>query len=316
MQNLTFSQPTLLTLSFGEMTEIKYVYSVIVLLFFTMIILSNCSVILIIVLHKSLQEPMYIFISALCVNGLYGSVIFFPSLFINLLSQIQTISYIGCIIQIFGIHTYMGCEITVLAIMAFDRYVCICNPLRYYSIMTYDLMFRLIAAAWVYNVVLIFVLVILTIHLPLCDSVIQKIYCDNWSVVKLSCIDTTVNNIYGLLITSVMGCLPGCIYLSYLQILRVCLKSSKDFRAKAVYTCVPHLVSLTYFSSNTFSEILLLRYPLNMPYELKTIISLQSYVITPLLNPLIYGLKMKEIRVKILESFCLKTKTLQTDVEI
>ncbi|KAG8430686.1 hypothetical protein GDO86_020126 [Hymenochirus boettgeri] len=316
MQNFTYSQPTLLTLSFGEMTKIKYLYSVIVLLFFTMIILSNCSVILIIVLHKSLQEPMYIFISALCVNGLYGSVIFFPSLFINLLSQIQTISYIGCIIQIFGIHTYIGCEVTVLAIMAFDRYVCICNPLRYNSIMTYDLMFRLITVAWLYNVVLISILVILTIRLPLCDSVIQKIYCDNWSVVKLSCIDTTVNNIYGLLITSVMGLLPGCIYLSYFQILRVCMKSSKDFRAKAVYTCTPHMVLLNYFSSNILTEILLLRFPVNMPYEVQIIVSLQSYVIAPLLNPLIYGLKLKEIRVKILEKLGLKKKTLHTDGEI
>ncbi|KAG8430688.1 hypothetical protein GDO86_020128 [Hymenochirus boettgeri] len=300
MQNLTFSQPSLLTLSFGEMTEIKYLHSAVVLFFFTMIILSNCAVVLVIALNKSLQEPMYIFISTLCINGLYGSVFFFPSLFINLLSKVQTISYMGCLIQTFGIHTYIGCEITVLAIMAFDRYICICNPLRYNSIMTYALVFKLIAVAWLYIIVLITVLVILTIRLPL----------------KISCIDTTVNNIYGLVITFVTSLLPGCIYLSYLQILRVCMKSSKDFRAKAVYTCTPHLVSLTYFSSNILSEILLQRFPINMPYELKIIVSVQSYVIAPLLNPLIYGLKLKEIRVKMLETFGLKKKTLQTDVDI
>ncbi|OCT93407.1 putative gustatory receptor clone PTE03 [Xenopus laevis] len=307
MPNSTYSHPSVLALSFGQMTEVKYLYGAIVFLIFLMIAVSSSTVIGTIILHRTLHEPMYIFIAALCMNGLYGSICFFPALFVNLVSQIQTISYISCLIQIFGIHTYIGCEITVLAAMAFDRYVCICNPLRYNSLMTSSNVFKLIGAAWLYIIIIITIHVILTIRLPLCGSVIEKIYCDNWSVVRLSCIDTTLNNIFGLLITSVTSLLPGCIFISYVKILMVCTKSSKDVRAKALQTCTPHLVSLTYFATNILCEILLLRFPVNtMPYELKIIISVQAYVLAPLLNPLMYGLKMREIRVKIGHIFYIK----------
>ncbi|KAE8628123.1 hypothetical protein XENTR_v10007338 [Xenopus tropicalis] len=307
MANATYSQPTVLALSFGELTAVKYLYGAIVFLIFLMIVASSSAVIGTIILHRSLHEPMYMFIAALCMNGLYGGICFFPALFVNLLSQIQTVSYIGCLIQVFGIHSYYGCEITVLAVMAFDRYVCICNPLRYHSLMTSGTVLKLIGAAWLSLIIPITIHVILTIRLPLCSSVIQKIYCDNWSVVRLSCIDTTLNNVFGLLLTSVTGLLPGGIFISYLKILRVCMKSSKDFRAKALQTCTPHLVSLLYFAVDIFCDLLLLRFPINsMPYHLKIIISVQAFVFAPLLNPLMYGLKLREIRVKIGQIFCLK----------
>ncbi|XP_041437269.1 olfactory receptor 6N2 [Xenopus laevis] len=308
MPNSTYSHPSVLELSFGLLTALKYLYGTIVLLLFLMIAVSSSTVITTIALHRTLHEPMYIFIAALCINGLYGSICFFPALFVNLVSQTQTISYIGCLIQIFGIHTYIGGEIGVLAAMAFDRYLCICNPLRYNSLMTFSTMFKLIGAAWLYIIILISIHVILTIRLPLCSSVIQKIYCDNWSVVTLSCIDTTLNNIFGLLITSVTVLLAGCIGISYMKILIVCMKSSKNVRAKALQTCTPHLISLNYFGADILCEILLLRFPVNaMPYQLKIIISVQAFVFAPLLNPLMYGLKMREIRVKIGKIFYPKT---------
>ncbi|OCT56460.1 hypothetical protein XELAEV_18000082mg [Xenopus laevis] len=242
MPNSTYSHPSVLELSFGLLTALKYLYGTIVLLLFLMIAVSSSTVITTIALHRTLHEPMYIFIAALCINGLYGSICFFPALFVNLVSQTQTISYIGCLIQIFGIHTYIGGEIGVLAAMAFDRYLCICNPLRYNSLMTFSTMFKLIGAAWLYIIILI------SIH------------------------------------------------------------SSKNVRAKALQTCTPHLISLNYFGADILCEILLLRFPVNaMPYQLKIIISVQAFVFAPLLNPLMYGLKMREIRVKIGKIFYPKT---------
>ncbi|XP_075705999.1 olfactory receptor 52D1-like [Rhinoderma darwinii] len=314
MLNGTSAHPSLLTLNFGQMTEIKYVYSVITLLGFLFIILSNCAVISTVALNKGLQEPMYIFISVLCLNGLYGSSGFLPNLFVNLISKTQSISYAGCVAQVFCIHTYMGGELAFLTVMAYDRYLCICNPLRYSSIMTLTMAFKLVISACFFNFLLFTVHFVLTIRLPLCGSIILKIYCDNWSVVRLSCIDTTVNNIYGLFITAVVIVLmPLLIFISYIEILIVCVRASKDFRAKSLQTCTPHLITITNFVINVLFEILLHRFsPTNLPYELRTVMSLQFLVVPPILNPLIYGLKTREIRVKLMKLFFSKNSDITT----
>ncbi|OCT55603.1 hypothetical protein XELAEV_18000425mg, partial [Xenopus laevis] len=274
MQNSTDPHPSVLTLTFVEMAEIKYVYSTLIFLWFVMIVVSNCTVIGTIVMHRSLHEPMYVLIAALSANGLYGSAAFFLNLFVNLLSKTHTISYIACIVQVYGLHTYGGCEMAILWVMALDRYVCICNPLRYNSIMSLSTVYRLIAIALAYAVLQFTIQLILTIQLPLCSSVVQKFYCDNWSVVKLSCADTTVNNVYGLFITTVLGLITGTILISYLQILRLCMRSSTDHRSKALQTCIPHIISLTYFVLSQLSDTLLNRYPANiMPIELRVLIS-------------------------------------------
>ncbi|XP_075449364.1 olfactory receptor 52D1-like [Ascaphus truei] len=315
MENSTFPHPSMLRMiGFGEMTAVKYLYSIIALVGYVMTILSNSAVITIVALHRGLQEPMYIFICALCVNGLYGSTAFFPCLIANLLSEIQTVSYIGCLTQVFCIHTYMACELTILAVMAFDRYVCICNPLRYNSIMSLITVFKLVAAAWLYGILLFTIQFILTIRLPLCGSVIEKIYCDNWSVVKLSCINTAVNNIYGFFLTVILVVLiPVLILVSYIQILRVCIKASEDTRAKALHTCTPHLITLIIFATGALCEILLHRFKSTiLPNELRIVMSVQFLVVPPLLNPLTYGLKMKEIRVKIAQFLHPKRITAQS----
>ncbi|XP_031752107.1 olfactory receptor 52D1 [Xenopus tropicalis] len=289
-------------LGFGELTSMRYVYLALGVWGYLTTVLSNVSVITVILIHKALQEPMYIFICALCFNGLYGSLAFYPGLFINLLQKVQTISYTSCILQVFAIHTYGGCEMTLLAVMALDRYVCICDPLRYNSIMSLAVVYRLIVAAWFYSFIFITIHIILTVRLTLCDSAILKIYCDNWSVVRLSCIDTTVNNTFGMVVVlALMVAMPSLIFISYMAILRVCVKSSQDFRAKALKTCTPHLITITNFIVDVLFEIFLYRFtPTAIPYALRVFMSVHFLVAPPLLNPLIYGLKIREIRVKII----------------
>ncbi|XP_063297503.1 olfactory receptor 52D1-like [Pelobates fuscus] len=305
MTNYTDLKSLQLILGFGDMSSVRYFYSAIVLIGFMMIILYNGAVISVVARHKSLQEPMYIFISALCVNGIYGGASFLPNLFVNLLHKIQTISYIGCLTQVFCTNTYVGYEITLLAVMAFDRYACICNPLRYHSIMSMPTVFKLISAAWLYATTLITILVMMTSRLPLCNSAILKIYCDNWSVVRLSCVDTTANNIYGLFVTvALVGLMPLLIFMSYVEILKACAKSSSHIRDKALQTCTPHLISITVFVTDVFFEVLLYRFvPTTVPYELRVVMSVQILVVPPLLNPLMYGIKMKEIKMRLEKLF-------------
>ncbi|XP_018426394.1 PREDICTED: olfactory receptor 52D1-like [Nanorana parkeri] len=308
MQNVTSGHPTVLFLSFGDMLSTRYIYSVIACFVYGLIVLFNGSVISAVALHKSLQEPMYIFIGVLCVNGLYGSASFFPGLIVQLFFSIETVSYIGCVIQVYCIHTYLGCEMTLLTAMAYDRYVCICNPLRYNHIMSLNTVLKLVAAAWSYTIVLVSIHIVLTIRLPLCDNIILKIYCDNWSIVRLACVDTTVNNGFGLFIASTfIALMPMLIICSYIKILKACARSSKDFQAKALQTCTPHLITITNFVCNLFFELLVYRFiPTEFPYELRVVMSVQVLVVPPILNPLIYGLKLKDIRVKILYIFHLR----------
>ncbi|KAG8430690.1 hypothetical protein GDO86_020130 [Hymenochirus boettgeri] len=277
LENTTILHPSVLTLNFGELTEKKYLYSVLVLLCFLLVLLFNSTVILTIVLHRRLHEAMYIFIAVLCLNSVYGAIAFFPSLFVNLVSKTQAISYTACIIQVFALHTYGG----------------------YNTIMTLTTVYKLIVLAWLFAILPITPYVILTARLSLCGSVIQKIYCDNLSLLKLSCIDTSFFNIYGVILSAAMaGGIPALILVSYIQILRVCLRSSKDFRAKAVQTCTPHLVMISFIMIDVSVESLFSRLPTDLlPYELRTTILVLGYSTSAVLNPLIYGLKIREIRV-------------------
>ncbi|XP_073524975.1 olfactory receptor 52D1-like [Phyllobates terribilis] len=308
MENSTYLHPSTFSLNFGEMAFVRYIYSVIALFAYLTILLFNCSVIITVVLHQCLHEPMYIFISILCANGLYGSSSFLPSLFVNLFFKINSISYIGCITQVFCIHTYVVYEMTILTIMAYDRYVCICNPLRYNNIMSLTSVAKLVVSAWIYTVVLFSIHIILTIRLPLCDRVILKIYCDNWSIVRLSCVDTTVNNVFGLFIASTfIPLMPVLIICSYIQIIKACVKSSKDFRTKVLQTCTPYLIIITYYTCNILFELFMYRFiPTEFPFELRMVMSVQPLVGPPIINPLIYGLKMKEIRIRIIQLYHLQ----------
>ncbi|XP_075051497.1 olfactory receptor 52B6-like [Mixophyes fleayi] len=296
------------------MASARYFYGAIAFLIYLMAILLNGAVISNVLLHKILQEPMYIFVAMLCINGLYGTTVFFPSLIFNLVNNLKTISYTGCVTQVFCIHTYAGCEMALLTIMAFDRYVCIFNPLRYNNIMSLATVFKLVVSAWLYTVILVGIHLALTIRLPLCDTVILKVYCDNWSVVRLSCVDITVNNVYGLFIASTFtAVMPMLIVISYIQIFRICIKSTKDFRTKALQTCSPHLITITNYAANLLFEVFAYRFiPENFNYELRTVMSVQLMVVPPLLNPLIYGLKLKKIRVKIIQTFHLKSSTVHS----
>ncbi|XP_069828908.1 olfactory receptor 52Z1P-like [Dendropsophus ebraccatus] len=315
MENFTFS-PSVLTLNFGELTPVKYLYWVLAFIGYILIIFLNGVVTSTVWYHKSLQEPMYIFISVMCMNGLYGSSAFFPNLLINLLQKNPSISYIACLVQAFCIHTYGSYEMTILASMAYDRYVSICNPLRYNRIMTMSTVLKMLLGAWLYPTVLNSILIILVARLPLCGTNILKIYCENLVVMRLSCVDTSVNNVYGLVVTVPNVGLPSLmIFYSYVRIIRVCMKSSKDTKEKALQTCTPHLITIVNFYTDTLFEILSFRLPpTNLPSEVKVFTSLQFMVVPPILNPVIYGLKLRAIKAKVKQLLLGKQTKIQEKV--
>ncbi|TSK82106.1 Olfactory receptor 52D1 [Bagarius yarrelli] len=240
---------------------------------------------------------MYIFIAALLCNALFGSTAFYPKLLTDLLSEKQITSYAGCLLQAFCMYTYTSSEVVLLSVMAYDRYVSICKPLHYATLVKMHIVRKLIFLSWFLPCFSIGTVVLLTSRLQLCRSKLNRIFCDNYSIVKLSCKDTSLNNIYGLFIFTI-SLFPPVFFIifTYIRILTVCLKNSKDFRKKALYTCLPHLLIFIIFSLNMSFEIINSRIESKqIPHIVAMILSVDYLLIPPIFNPIIYGLKLKEI---------------------
>ncbi|KAG9280023.1 olfactory receptor 6N2-like [Astyanax mexicanus] len=273
-----------------ELERYRYVYF---FLLYLLIVCCNAGVIFIVLTVKKLHEPMYIFITALLLNSLFGTTVIYPKLLGDFLSESPGISYEGCLFQAFCIYTYGVSEFTLLSAMAYDRYVSICKPLQYPTLMNMSTVRKLLFICWFVPFCEIGILVILTYRLKLCRFKLERIYCSNYAIVKLSCGDTTVNNSYVIFII-----------FSYVRILSVCLKNSKEFRRKALQTCFPHLFIFISFSVTSCFEIINSRLEGNVPHIVAMIMSIENMVIPPLINPVIYGLKLQEIlkRIKTLFS--------------
>ncbi|XP_041856890.1 olfactory receptor 6N1-like [Melanotaenia boesemani] len=288
-----------------------YCYPTFVLCFlvYAFIISSNLFIIVVIAQEKSLHEPMYILIMCLCLNSLYGSAGFFLRFLRDLLSGTHLISRSGCFTQIYVIYTYASYELTILSIMAYDRYVAVCQPLHYHSKMNPRMISKLLALAWIYPAFTTAACIYLSSRLPLCGNRIPKVFCANWPVVKLSCISTELNNLVGMLFTTTTVFLSLAFVLyTYLRIFFVCRRHSSEFKRKVIQNCLPHIVTFITYSITGFCDIVLSRIDnekLN-PF-LAIVLSLEFVVIPPILNPLVYGLKLPEIRKLMLRMLsCLK----------
>ncbi|XP_053531319.1 olfactory receptor 6N2-like [Ictalurus punctatus] len=279
-----------------ELEKYRYFYFVMVLTLYMLIISCNGLVIFVIFTNKHLHEPMYIFIAALLCNALFGTAALYPKLLTDFLSEIQVVSFESCIFQSFCIYTYGTSEFTLLSAMAYDRYVSICKPLQYATIVKMSTVKKLLFCCWFLPCCEVGITAILTYQRKLCKFKLNRIYCNNSSMIRLGCGDVSVSNLYGLFALSIAVFPPLIfVFFSYIRILSVCLKNSKDFRTKALQTCFPHLLILISFSITTCFEIINTRLEENMPHIASMIMSVENLIIPPLLNPIIYGLKLKEI---------------------
>ncbi|XP_035986208.1 olfactory receptor 11A1-like [Fundulus heteroclitus] len=278
--------------------SVKYFSFLIVLCLYVLIVGSNVLLIVVICVNRSLHEPMYMFLCSLFVNELYGSTSLFPFLLVQILSDVHIISAPLCFLQIFSVYTYGSVEFTNLAVMSYDRYVAICHPLQYNSVMTSRKMVFLVSITWLPPVLTVGGTIVLSSSLQLCGNLINKIYCDNHSIIKLACNEPRVNNIYELFMTFLTVCVPGSVILyTYMRILKVCFSGSKQTRQKAVSTCTPHLASVINFSFGVSFEILQSRFNMNnVPSMLRIFLSLYFLTCQPVFNPLLYGLNMSKIR--------------------
>lgn len=266
---------------------------------YIIILFGNSFLLFTIITNKALHEPMYILLLNLPINDLIGSTCLFPHIMRELLFDTRTMSFSICITQAFFIHVYAVSVVFILTAMAYDRYVAICQPMRYTTIMSNVHIMKIISLVWLSNLTLIAVLFILLLRLPRCRSYLTHPYCDNPSLLQMVCADTTINNVYGLLLTAVCQVVTvGLILYTYLRILIACFHNkSSDTRSKALQTCGTHLIVFILFECLGLFTIISYRIKDISPH-LRKFIAVAAMILPPTMNPVIYGLRTKEIRVK------------------
>ncbi|XP_027887776.1 olfactory receptor 52K1-like [Xiphophorus couchianus] len=298
MENETFNSLTLQVEGL-KVTETS-VYPVFLFFLFSylFIMILNIAIIILVCIDKSLHQPMYLLFSNLPVNDIFGNSIVLPRLLSDLLKPPSEliIGYYECVVQAFCTQMFGTTSHTVLMIMAFDRYVAICNPLRYSVIMTNRMVMKLTVSAWGSALVLVGILLGLTVRLSRCRTLITNPYCDNASLFKLSCESVVINNIYGLTFTVVLLTSSiGSIVFTYTRITMVCLTSrNKSINTKALKTCSTHLVVYLIMLFCGILVILLHRFP--QYSDQRKMSAILFHIIPCSLNPIIYGVQSKEIR--------------------
>ncbi|XP_070832664.1 olfactory receptor 51E1-like [Chaetodon trifascialis] len=307
MENSTLYLNLNLTL-FMDIGHYRYPAFVFCFLLYGFILSANFAMILIIIRESTLHEPMYIFIAFLSANSLYGSTGFFPRFLVDLLSDNHLMSRPACFTQIYVIYTYASYELTFLSIMAYDRYVAVCHPLLYHRKMSAKTVYTLAFVAWICPACYLVLSVILVARLPLCGDSIQRVYCANWNIVKLSCVTNAVNNIIATLGAVIIAFLPfGFILYTYLRIVIACWKKSSEVRGKVIQSCFPHVISFVIYSITSFSDTALNRQNLDETKPVVSILlSVEFLIIPPVLNPVVYGLKLPEIRRHVVQILCVK----------
>ncbi|XP_062312248.1 olfactory receptor 10J5-like [Osmerus eperlanus] len=298
---------------FNEILGYKLTFFCLTLLFYCMICIVNVALIVTIIMNRNLHEPMYIFLCSLCVNGLFGTAGFYPKFLLDLLSHHQVISYTGCMIQILVIYSTVCIDICLLSVMAYDRYVAICRPLEYHSVMTRQRVAQLLTFSWLVPLGLISTIIIFISLLKLCGSHIQKLYCAPWLIAKLSCAptswmtSTTPINVVANVTIMFYVILSIFIVFTYVQLIRSCLVSLEN-RGKFMRTCVPHLMALFNVVISALFDVMYMRYgSSDLSQSLQNFLSTEMIIVPPIVNPVMYGITLTQIRNQILPS-CLKRK--------
>ncbi|XP_040278624.1 olfactory receptor 52N4-like [Bufo bufo] len=292
----------------GTLTSISFC------LLYILAVLGNSVMIYIIWTEKTLHGPMYFFLALLALNDLAYTSCIVPKMLEIFWWNNGRIDASACLTQMFFVHLMAGTETGILTAMAYDRYIAICSPLRYTSILTFVVLEKIAAAILVRAFVTIFPIPVLVSRLHYCGGyVVLHSYCDHMAVVNVACGDTRVNSIYGLVLSlSVSGFDLLFIGFSYTMILAAIFRlPSRAARHKSIGTCTSHicviiaayLPALFSFVSYRFGQKTI---PLNVHIFIANI-----YILFPaFLNPIIYGVKTKQIRDCILKTLQVNQKLL------
>ncbi|XP_068129308.1 olfactory receptor 4E2-like [Hyperolius riggenbachi] len=285
--------------------EVQITFLVLFLVLYLMTLSGNFLIISAVHTDPHLHSPMYFFLGNLSFLDICYSTVTIPKMLVNILSHRKTISFGQCMSQLFFLHLFGGTECFLLTVMAYDRYVAICNPLRYHVVMSYKCSYWLVASTWLAGFLHSFTQAFLTYQLPFCGpNNIDHFFCDVHPLAALACSDTFFIDMF-IIANSGMISLSCFVVLlfSYVGILITILKiQSSEGRQKAFSTCASHLLVVTFFFGPCV--FIYLRPPVN--YTEDKLVSFLYTALTPLLNPIIYTLRNQEVKAAIKKSFKIK----------
>ncbi|KAF3693178.1 Olfactory receptor 52H1 Olfactory receptor OR11-45 [Channa argus] len=266
-------------------------------LMYLLIMCCNLLVLFTIAVSSKLHKPMFILLLNLLIADMVEATAFFPHLVFSIVTQNRLISHPACVTQAFVFHVCGTGNLLILSAMSYDRYIAICCPLRYNTVMSPCNLIRIILSVWLVDFSLIVTLISLLAQFKLCRLNIVDLNCNNPSLMKLACEDTRVNNYYGLFtIIFVQGTSLILTLYTYAQILCTCLMNKQPVaRLKAIQTCGTHLLVFLILQINIMVSLIAHRFESVSP-SMRRALSVSVLVFPPFLDPIIYGLKITELR--------------------
>jgi len=287
-------------LGFSQYPRIEVTIFVLCLLMYLITLLGNTILISITILDSHLHTPMYFFLSNLSFLDIWYTSSALTPMLANFVSGENTISFSGCALQMYFSLAMGSTECVLLSMMAYDRYVAICNPLRYPIIMNRRVCVQIAGSSWVTGCLTALVETGPVIHLSLCgNNIINHFICEILALLKMACGDTAMVQLIMLVISILLLPLPMLlICVSYASILSNILRiSSVDGRSKAFSTCAAHLTVVVLFYGTALSMYLK---PLSVnSQEIDKFMALIYVGLTPMLNPIIYSLRNKEVKMAV-----------------
>ncbi|XP_015272601.1 PREDICTED: olfactory receptor 52B2-like [Gekko japonicus] len=275
-------------------------------LMYVLALTGNIFFLFLIATDHTLRQPMCLFLAMLSVADLTLSTVTVPEMLAIFWFGSRKVSFDGCIAQMFFTHFSFIAESTILLAMAFDRYVAICDPLRYMMIMTPSVIGKVAVAVLLRGACIMFPTIFLLKRLPYCGhSTMRHTYCEHMGIARLACADITVNVWYGFTTTLLSSGLDVLlIALSYAVILRAVFRlPSKEARLKALRTCGSHLGVILMFYLPAFFSFLTHRFVHNVPSCIHILLANFYVIVPPMLNPIVYGVRTRQIRERVLHMF-------------
>ncbi|XP_076968302.1 olfactory receptor 52H1-like [Tamandua tetradactyla] len=277
---------------------------------YTAAVVGNCILLYLIAVERSLQEPMFFFLSMLAMTDLILSTAGVPKTLSIFWLGAREITFAGCLIQMFFLHYTFVLDSAILMSMAFDRYVAICSPLRYTTILTPKTIIKIVVAISFRSFCIILPIVFLLKRLPFCRThIIPHTYCEHIGVARLACADISINIWYGFCVPF-MAVISDVILIAISYIFILCTVfhlPSRDARQKALSTCGSHVCVILMFYIPGFFSVLAHRFGHNVSLSFHIMFANLYIVIPPALNPIVYGVKTKQIRDKVILLFSTKS---------
>ncbi|XP_053902099.1 olfactory receptor 10AG1-like [Malaclemys terrapin pileata] len=285
-------------LGYSNLTNLQGLLFVVFLIIYMVILIGNGVIVFVTMLDSTLHTPMYFFLRNLSFVEICYTSVTLPKMVANCLAEDGKISFIGCAAQMYFSLLLGGTECFLLAAMAFDRYVAICNPLHYTLIVNSEVCASMVAGSWLVNILAHFGQTYLVFSLPFCESrEINHFFCDIPPLLELSCVDTFRNKIAVFIAVLLFIITPFFfIVISYIKIASTIMKMpSAQGRCKAFSTCSSHLTVVTLFYGSVM--IAYLKPKSKGSVDTDKLLSLFYTIMTPVFNPFIYSLRNKEVKI-------------------